>query len=148
MKRLIFNSALSAALLGGMTNADAHDGSGTLGADAAATDYVIISCDNNPGPTEHLLLQLTGGVPATAPTVSAQIQIPDQQIATSVTDPVNGDLGSSRPVEVHGGTAAYHVTFDKTGPGTANYSYVYHCETAGGEHTGTTPNGGIKLQDQ
>lgn len=127
--------------------AAAHDYSGGgLGPSSGATDYHVISCnDDGSGPPAFLSFQLNAGPPVAAPLVSAQIQVPGRPLAGSVTDPQNGDVQSSRIIEVAAGEAAYQVTVDKAGPGKAGYSFSYHCETANGEHTGTDL---VTLQDQ
>lgn len=119
----------------------AHEGSGTLGPSPTATDYLVVTCeDDGSGTPDYLLFQLKVGPPANGPTVSAQIQVPDKQIAYNVTDAVNGNLDGSREVEVKGGGALYHVTVNKSGAGNVSYFYTYHCETANGIHTGTVAN--------
>ena len=135
MKHLTINYMVCClAAFGHAAVVSAHEGSGSLGVDPSATDYHQISCGAT---SDHLAFQLNGARPATAPTVSAQIQIPDQQIAVNVTDPVNGDVASSEPVDVRGGATVYHLTVGKSGSGKANYSFTYHCEAGSGEHTET-----------
>ncbi len=140
MKHLVSTCVIFfVGLLGGALTVSAHDASGSLGADPTATDLHLVTCFNDGGGVpDHLLFELNGGLPSTAPTVSAQIQIPDKLIAMSTTDPVNGDAGSSPTLEVPGGATSYYVTIDKTSSGAANYSFTYHCESRSGEHTGTS----------
>jgi hypothetical protein len=115
-----------------------HDLSGSLGVDQSATDHYLLYCnDDGSGPPDHLFFQLTGGLPASAPLVSAQIQIPDNRFAVNLTDPKNGDKESSRGVDIPGGAIAYELTVNKSGAGKVSYSFTYHCQTASGAHTGT-----------
>lgn len=142
MKVFSIHQLFAGLLAFGMAQAaSAHEDSGTLGPEPGATDYFTISCfDDGGGAPDHLFFELKAGPPATGPIVSAQIQVPDKQIASNVTDPINGDLGNSRQVKVTGGTSLYHVTVNKSGAGKATYFYVYHCEANGGVHTGTDSN--------
>lgn len=141
---MITKSTFLNMLCGGLmalwcASGQAHEGADSLGPALTATDYFTIDCDDDGnGAPEHLLFQVTGGFPATGPLVSAQIQVPDKQIAVSVTDPVSGDRASSREVLVRGGDSTYHVTVNKIGAGKMTYSFVFHCETASGAHTGTS----------
>lgn len=139
-------AALVLAALGTPATGWAHDQSGTLGKPAAATDFYVVLCSNDgSGPPSSVSVQLAAGGPATAPLVSVQVQLPDQAIAKSATDPVNGDAGASDPIQIAAGNALYYVTIGKAGPGKVAYSLAYHCLTAGNEHTGTDLS---SLQDQ
>ncbi|CAL1241355.1 hypothetical protein [Candidatus Methylocalor cossyra] len=134
-------------LAGPFTAVPAHEYTGGfLGKPAQATDLHVVVCSNDgTGPAEHLSFQLNAGPPKTGPLVSAQLQVPSKKIAASVTDPINGDRQGSPGLQVRGGDTVYYITVDKTGPGIANYSFTYHCETASGGHTGTDLS---TLQDQ
>lgn len=133
---LHFCAAVCALSAGIPAVGQAHDVSGALGSGTAATDFYLALCnDDGAGPPEKLFFQINGGAPATAPIVSAQLR--KDGAAVNVADPVGGDSESSRQVEFPGGAGAYQLTVVKSRASPANYSFVFHCETASGEHTGT-----------
>jgi hypothetical protein len=105
---------------------------------AEVVDYYQVTCfDDGGGAPAALVTQVLDAAPAAAPLVSVQVQKGFQ--ATSSTDAVDGDAGSSPLVWVNGGSGAYDVFVDKTGAGVEYYTLTYRCTTGvdgGGEETG------------
>jgi hypothetical protein len=117
----------------------AHDQSGSLGAQASATDYYELECfDDGNGSPEHLFFEVRGDTRNTAVQVSGQVVNGSQ--AASATDHTSGDSSYSPQLKVvhEGDNDVYRMVIDKNGPGVAQYSLQYHCETGNGVHTGTS----------
>lgn len=117
----------------------AHTQDGSLGGDAAATDYYQVTCsDDGSGPPSSMMAQLLSRGP-TAAAVTAVVH--RGTTATSTSDAAAGDASASPLVFVNGGDGVYNVFVSKAGSGSVNYTLTYHCMTGangGGLHTGTT----------
>jgi hypothetical protein len=116
--------------------AQAHSYVIMLGEPAGSTHYVGLICSTDGGyETDHLYMQLqvhtVGG-----PLVSAQVV--KGNVATNVTDPVNGDALPSPASRTRGGNGQYQVLINKSGPGAVTFGITVHCLDASGTiHTGT-----------
>ena len=120
--------------------AAAHTQSGSLGADATATDLYQIVCSNDgTGAPGSLSVQILDDVPAAAPKVGVQVR--GGSLLSTSTDPVDGDATASPLISVDVTTTlVFDVLVDKTGAGSENYVLTYHCLTGPngtGLHTGT-----------
>lgn len=120
--------------------AAAHTQSGSLGADATATDLHQIVCSNDgTGAPGSLSVQILDDVPAAAPKVGVQVR--GGSLLSTSTDPVDGDATASPLISVDVTTTlVFDVLVDKTGAGSENYVLTYHCLTGPngtGLHTGT-----------
>ena len=129
MKNFLFLALISLS-----SNGFAHDFSSRLSNDISSTDYIDISCDNL---TDKIHIEISGNKSAGAPIISAQI-FKDSK-AKNITS-----QGASR-VDFQGGGGAYNMTINKNKIGEVNYTLVYHCEDANGDHTETDLN---ELQNQ
>jgi hypothetical protein len=136
--RTVCAAALFAA---GAGLAGAHTQSGSLGADAGATDYYQITCtDDGSGVPASMVLQVLNGPASTAQPVSALAH--KDAAAANTTDVQNGDTVASPLVFINGGTGVYDVFVSKPLAGAVSYTLTFHCMTGPdgtGEHTGTTP---------
>lgn len=124
MKNFLFLALISLS-----SNGFAHDFSSRLSNDISSTDYIDISCDNL---TDKIHIEISGNKSAGAPIISAQI-FKDSK-AKNITS-----QGASR-VDFQGGGGAYNMTINKNKIGEVNYTLVYHCEDANGDHTETDLN--------
>lgn len=118
----------------------AHDQLGQLGRKASATDVWEIECS---GGSQYLVVQIKDAPPNKAPKVSAQVV--KDRLAATTTDRKDGDDAYSPLVKLYGGDGVYTTLVNKSGAQPENYSLEYHCEGAGGAHTGTTA---IQYQNQ
>jgi hypothetical protein len=130
--------ALLACLAGSAT---AHEQTGSLGADAAATDYYEVTCsDDGSGPPASLIVQVTDTGANGDPLVSVQAHKGSQFANT--TDPADDDDTTPSPLVFVNGTAGvYEVLVDKSDAGAETYRLSFHCQTGangGGVHTGTS----------
>jgi hypothetical protein len=124
---------------------------GGLASAESATDYYQATCsDDGSGSPASLVAEIRDPAPLVEPLISVQIR--KANAATSTTDGVDGDAGSSVPVWIDGGVGLYHVLVDKTGSGSEAYTLSLRCMTGNagtGIPTGTTivriapPAGGI-----
>ena len=121
MKNFLFLALISLS-----SNGFAHDFSSRLSNDISSTDYINISCDNL---TDKIHIEISGNKSADAPIISAQI-FKDSKAKNITTQ------GTSR-VDFQGGGGAYNMTINKNKIGEVNYTLVYHCEDANGDHTET-----------
>jgi hypothetical protein len=132
--------AMAALLLAASPAALAHTQNGSLGADPGATDYYPVTCsDDGSGVPASMIAQVANVTAAGAP--AASVLVHKDIVATTSTDPVNGDGAASPLVFVNGGVGVYNVFLNKSGAGALNYTLSYHCMTGPngtGEHTGTT----------
>ncbi len=124
MKNFLFLALISLS-----SNGFAHDFSSRLSNDISSTDYINISCDNL---TDKIHIEISGNKSADAPIISAQI-FKDSKAKNITTQ------GASR-VDFQGGGGAYNMTINKNKIGEVNYTLVYHCEDANGDHTETDLN--------
>ena len=124
MKNFLFLALISLS-----SNGFAHDFSSRLSNDISSTDYIDISCDNL---TDKIHIEISGNKSADAPIISAQI-FKDSKAKNITTQ------GASR-VDFQGGGGAYNMTINKNKIGEVNYTLVYHCEDANGDHTETDLN--------
>jgi hypothetical protein len=124
MKNFLFLALISLS-----SNGFAHDFSSRLSNDISSTDYIDISCDNL---TDKIHIEISGNKSAGAPIISAQI-FKDSKAKNITTQ------GASR-VDFQGGGGAYNMTINKNKIGEVNYTLVYHCEDANGDHTETDLN--------
>ena len=135
-KKIITASFLIAAGYAGL--ASAHTQSGSLIA-TPATDVYAVTCSNNGGGAPaKLWLHVKDLAPKRAPLVSTQAS-KGGATSTQSTDPGDGDVNYSpaRTLVKLGGV--YMLRVNKTGAGgTETYTVEFHCQTAGGVHTGTT----------
>ncbi len=138
MKHIIFKKAFVAAsvisVLGYVGSASAHTLTETLGQGAKSTDYFVVGCS---GGTHHLAVQIQDLGPVASPLVSVQVNSGTK--VKNITDPVDGDAGSSPERKVVSGDTDYFLTVDKTGAGVESYLIDYHCENSSGGHTTTIP---------
>lgn len=119
----------------------AHTQSGSLGVNAAATDYYQVICsDDGAGAPGSLSVQVLDAAPAAAPLLSVQVR--NGTGLASSTDPIDGDGSGSPTIHVNVQTGAvFDVLVDKSGVGGENYELSFHCVTGPdgtGLHTGTT----------
>jgi hypothetical protein len=142
LRRRVGAAALCALVAGAAGSAAAHTQTGSLGAEAAATDYYEVTCsDDGSGPPASLILQVTDTGAAGDPLVSVQGH--KGSLLTSSTDPTDDEAtpAASPLVFVNGGAGVYEVLVDKSGAGAETYTLTYHCHTGangGGVHTGTS----------
>jgi hypothetical protein len=129
MKNFLFLALLSLSSI-----SFAHDFSSQLGNDISSTDYIYISCDNL---ADKIHVEISGNKLAGSPIISAQI-FKDTK-AKNITSQGNNI------VDFQGGGGAYQMTINKNKIGMVNYTLIYHCEDANGEHTETDLN---ELQNQ
>jgi len=141
-KKIMAASFLIAAGYAGF--ASAHTQSGALGSAAsaaAATDVYVVTCSNDgSGPPAKLFLQVKDLAPVLAPLVGIQASKGTVASATSV-DTKDGDAIYSTGVYLSAGAGAYLLKVNKyasTVKGFETYTAQFHCQTAGGVHTGTT----------
>jgi hypothetical protein len=120
--------------------ASAHDQLGQLGKKASATDIWEIECS---GGSQYLTIQVKDGPPSKGPKLS--VQVVKDRAAVTTTDPKDADAAYSPAVQLYGGDGVYTVLVDKSGAQPENYFLDYHCEGAGGAHTGTTA---VQFQNQ
>lgn len=139
MKAMIAGASyLAGSMLAGV--ASAHDQLGQLGKKASATDVWEIECS---GGTQYLAVQIKDGPPNKAPKVS--VQLVKDRLAVNTTDPRDADADYSPEVRLYGGDGTYTALIDKSGAQPENYFLEYHCEGAGGAHTGTSA---VQYQNQ
>lgn len=124
--------------------ASAHTQSGALGSAAsaaAATDVYAVTCSNDgSGAPAKLFLQVKDLAPVLAPIVG--IQATKGTVAsTQSIDTKDGDAIYSTGVYLSAGAGVYSLKVNKfasTVKGSETYTAQFHCQTAGGAHTGTT----------
>jgi hypothetical protein len=122
----------------------AHTQTGTLGADASATDLYLVTCDDNGnGQPAYLIAQVLDSAPKAAPLLSVLASKESQ--AVNSTDTVDGDSSFSPLVKVEGGRGNYLVAVTKTKKGQEAYILQYHCHTPSDVETGTEI---VTLQNQ
>jgi hypothetical protein len=134
LKRL---TVVSALLFGFAGSVSADDLLGqSLGATLSATDYFQVTCSNDGGGVpHHLVAQVNDN---TAGTNVLSVQIHKGLLAKSSTD-VTGANGVYSPlVTVIGNAGVYNVIVDKTTAAARTYDLLFHCETSGNIHTGTS----------
>lgn len=135
LQRLVATLVLAGAAWAA-PQAQAHSYVFTLGEAAGATHYFGVICSTEGGyDTDHLYLQLqvqtVGG-----PRVSAQVI--KGNVATNLTDPVNGDAQPSPATRTRGGNGLYQVLINKAGAGMVTFGVTAHClDASGTQHTGT-----------
>ena len=124
--------------------ASAHTQSGALGSAAsaaAATDVYAVTCSNDgSGAPAKLFLQVKDLPLVLAPVIG--IQATKSTVAsTQSVDTKDGDAVYSTGVYLSAGAGAYLLKVNKyasTVKGFETYTAQFHCQTAGGVHTGTT----------
>lgn len=147
MKKNSLNELLAAALFmtvifhGNAALAGTMDQS--MGNEAGAIDRYRVDCAAGVGnDTDRLVTRVrnaTGGSPLMS------VQVYKGSKASNATDAVSGDAEESPAAFVNGGNGAYFVAVDKAGPGAAEYSLQFQCETGEAVATGTSI---AILQDQ
>jgi hypothetical protein len=144
MKQISFKRlALTSPLLLALDNtgsALAHGQVGSLGDDPTATDLYSVLCFTEANlTTHHLLAQVKDDLPRKPPKLNIQILRSDlaTPIAANSTDNIDGDDIYSPEIKAAGGNGKYLVVVDKTAAGSENYTILFHCQTAKGDHTGT-----------
>lgn len=116
--------------------ASAHTYNLTLGGEAGATHYVGVVCSEDGGVDTYQLLAKLQTETVDGPLVSLQTIKGD--VATSVTDTVNGDALPSASSSNPGGNGLYQVLINKTGIGAVTFNLTIHClDKTGLIHTGT-----------
>lgn len=119
--------------------AGAATGAGTLGAAAAATRLLQVSCfDDGGGAPASLVGQVEDLAPVAAPFVS--VQLTKDGAATNGTDSTDGDGVPGPLVWINGGAGSYDVFLDKSSDGEETYAVTLQCMTGsdgGGIATGT-----------
>jgi hypothetical protein len=117
----------------------AHTQTGSLATGAAATDYYQVTCsDDGDGPPGSLVFQVENVSSPTSPLANVLVQ--KGIMATSSSDPTNGDGVASPLVWINGLDGVYNLYLSKTSTGAVNYTITYHCMTGAngtGLHTGT-----------
>jgi hypothetical protein len=140
-------AAVAAVLgLGLAQQAVAHDQIGTLlsGSGTKATDYYVATCapdPNLPGTATGLFFQIkdtTGGSNMVGMTVINNSGPLNLKAATTI-DAIGGDPVYSAGQTIAAGEGAYLITVFHTGiAANEGYTFIYHCQDAAGNHTGTT----------
>jgi len=142
------NKLLTAALIFGVSQAglvSAHDQTGTLlgTVSPGATDLYQVTC----GVDSAQLFAQIDDQGASGPIMSLQIFKGAKAVTT--TDPIGGDGVYSPAVSitppVGGGTGVYTVLVNHTAKALENYAFIYHCQSAAGDHTATSIT---RLQNQ
>lgn len=118
--------------------AQAHDYSGDLGQEKAATDFHAISCGSG---TDTLFFDLISYDASSSDTLVTASVISGN--AFSVTDPISTDVNKSIGIDVPT-TDGVLLLIGKNKAGRVGYTIDFHCE-GGGEHTETDLN---TLQNQ
>lgn len=140
-------------------NAVAHDQIGSLGEDASATDYYMVTCSTDAGgESDRLEVRLLDAtITPGGGKISAVIQ--RENVAATASDPVRVTRGEGcagfndvkqdknpGPLSsVALGNGVYYIMVHKQKPGPKNYLLQYHCKSAEGIHTGTAI---VTIQDQ
>lgn len=122
------------------TAAAAHTRNDSLGAPAASTDHLEITCfDDGGGAPQSIQVEILDASPGALPQVSVQLQRGDSLVSAS--DTTNTDGSPSPEIGLNGPVGIFRVLVTKSGAGLKYYSLSYHC-TAGpdgtGNHTGTS----------
>jgi len=154
MKRSSSKTCLTviAAILGlGLAQtAAAHDqaGSLTLAAGTKATDYYVATCFSDPNlgggaPADNLFFQIKDTSPGgnlVGMTVVNNAGPTNLKAATTI-DSDGSDAVYSTGQQIQAGNGDYLITVFHTGAAaTESYTFIYHCQTANGTHTGTSIN--------
>lgn len=124
----------------------AHTQSGALGtasSGAAAVDQYFVSCYNDGnGAPARLSLRVRDLAPVKPAQVSARsYTYPQITPSANSLDTVDGDANYSPLVYSYGTTTQnYYVNVNKSASSAGQETYVaeFHCQTAGGVHTGTS----------
>lgn len=146
-KTKIIMAAMLVAL-GMVQQASAHDQIGTLlsGSGTKATDYYVATCFSDPNlgggaAAAGLFFQMkdtTVGTNNVGMTVINNNGALNAKAATTI-DGTGGDAVYSAGQTINGGNGDYLITVFHTGnAGTENYTFMFHCQTADGTHTGTS----------
>ncbi|CAH9017698.1 hypothetical protein [Candidatus Nitrosacidococcus sp. I8] len=148
MKKFIFWKITSILfILSFTTQSIAHTQTGSLGEDAAATDYFFVLCSTDQGGTTGKLeLSIYDGT--TTPgggKISAVGVFPQTQAAATASDPNRLDDQPGPIAAVPGPDGTYYVFVHKLKSGAKNYNLTYHCKSAEGAHTGASL---LTIQDQ
>jgi hypothetical protein len=148
MKRfkLIMPITLLAAAIGYADIVAAHTQAGAIGRKklkAPGTDQFQVTCSNDgAGEPEHLFLHVRDMRPRNPALISVQAVVPATGATTPVsTDKIDGDAFFSPGLTLAGGVGPYLININKsksTKAGAEIYQLEFHCETAGGVHTGTS----------
>ncbi|GAB6140752.1 hypothetical protein JCM14076_14810 [Methylosoma difficile] len=137
MNMTLKNTLLAASLLTVAGFASAHDQAGSLGSGIGATDYYVVTCDDDgSGTPARLAVSIIDQAPVVAPVIS--VQVVKDLLAANATDQVDGDATPSPTITVAAGPGDYFVIVDKTKAGAETYNMTYHCTTNTGIHTGTS----------
>jgi hypothetical protein len=118
----------------------AHSGGGLIdgaGNKASATDLAAVTCfDDGNGAPQCLMGQVKDfSSPVAGLLVSFHIYKGNQM--TTSTDSISEDASYSPLVTLNGGPGVYYISVTKTSVGARIFDVIWHCETAGGVHTGT-----------
>lgn len=142
-------TALSAGLLCiGLISldAEAHQLNGLIANGATANArYSLVCYDDGNGAPDRLFFNIEGKTSSAPYTVSLTVRktVDGQELrAGPLVDKENGDGKSSPSGWLSGGPGTYYLDIDKVGSKTTGgmtFSVEFHCETAGGVHTGTEP---------
>lgn len=127
----------------------AHDQGGVLASSPYATQSWLITCyDDGNGPAASLYFDVKASTSGRKFGVTATLTKNSQEAST--TDPKSGDKIRSPGTFLIAGDGEYIMTLSKvktnaSSPesalkGTMVYGFTYHCESAGGAHTGTQIN--------
>ena len=143
-------NSLAFALLAGFSGlSQGHDQGGALASSPYATQSWLITCyDDGNGPGASLYFDVKASTPGRKFGVTATVT--KNGLNASTTDPKSGDKIRSPGASLIAGDGEYIMTLSKakTKPslpdsslkGTMVYGFTYHCESAGGAHTGTLIN--------
>lgn len=146
--RKILASAATLLGLGLALPAAAHDQAGSLTASAGtkATDYYVATCYSDPSlgggaNADRLYFQIkdtTTGTRQVGMTVINNNAGTNDKARTTI-DANGGDGVYSDAQTIAGGNGDYLITVFHTDiPATESYTFIYHCETTAGVHTGTS----------
>ncbi|CAB1275102.1 hypothetical protein [Candidatus Nitrosacidococcus tergens] len=146
MKEFMFwNRIVILFTLGVTTQVIAHDQTGTLGEDAAASDYFLVQCSSDQGgATGKLELSIYDGTTTQGGGKISAVGVFNETVATA-SDPNRLDDQPGAKAAVIGSNGAYNVFVHKLKNGVKNYKLTYHCKSAEGGHTGTALQ---TIQDQ
>lgn len=146
--RKILAAASTLLGLGLALPAAAHDQAGSLTSTAGtkATDYYVATCYSDPAlgggaNADRFYFQMkdnSAGANQVGMTV-VNNNAPTNDKARTTIDANGGDGTYSDAQTISGGNGDYLITVFHTGvPSLESYTFIYHCETTAGVHTGTS----------
>ncbi len=141
-KKIMAATLLIASGYAGLASAHALSGAvGIATSGVARADVYAVTCSNDgSGAPAKLAAHVKNLAPVKPPKVGIQLVKGTKSTIFSI-DPVDGDAAFSPFVTLVGGAGVYTMIVQKltsTAIGIQTYVAEFHCQTAGGVHTGTT----------